>query len=75
MVNIVKNLVLRAILKLRNDRKEKHAIYKLYAFTKNDTIAADQMNHFYTTKTKTFRWAALAFYEMLDVIRVNSKSL
>ena len=33
------------------------------------------MNDFYTTCAKTSRWSVLAFYYMLDTIRVNAKTL
>ena len=61
--------------KTRDDKKEKAAIFKFYDFTKGGTDIVDHMNDFYTTRAKTHRWTMLAFYYMLDTIRINAKTL
>ena len=61
--------------KTKNDKKDKPAIYKFYDFMKGGTDIEDQMNDFYTTCAKTSRWSVLAFYCMVDTIRVNAKTL
>ena len=61
--------------KTKNDKKDMPAIYKFYDFTKSGTDIEDQMNDFYTICAKTCRWSVLAFYYMVDTIRVNTKTL
>ena len=61
--------------KTKDDKKNKPTIYKFYDFTKGGTDIVDQMNDIYTSRAKTSRWSVLAFYYMLNTIRVNPKTL
>ena len=54
--------------KTNDGKKDKPAIYKLYDFMKGGTDIVDQMNDFYTTRAKTFRWSLLGLYFMLDTV-------
>ena len=61
--------------KTRDDQKEKPAIYKFYDFTKDVPDTVDQINDFYTKRAKIHKWTVLAYYHMLDTIRINAKTL
>ena len=61
--------------KTRDDQKEKPAIQKFYDFTKDVPDTVDQINDFYIKRAKTHKWTVLAFYYMLDTIRINAKTL
>ena len=59
----------------RDDNKQKLGIYKFYDFTKGRTDIVDQLNGYYTVHSQSNRWDLVAFYYILDTIRVNSKTL
>ena len=59
----------------RDDNKQKPGIYKFYDFTKCGTDIVDQLNEYYTVRSQSNRWDLVAFYYILDTIRVNSKTL
>ena len=58
-----------------DDGKEKLQIIKFYYFTKGGTDMVDQMNDYYTTRSKSCRWVMSALLYMLDTARVNGKSV
>ena len=60
--------------KIDND-KEKPQIIKFYDFTKGETDIVDQLNDYYTTKSKSCRWVMVALSYMLDTARVNGKTV
>ena len=45
-----------------DDGKEKLQIIKFYYFTKGRTDMVDQMNDYYTTRSKSCRWVMSALY-------------
>ena len=55
--------------------KEKPQIIKFYDFTKGETDIVDQLNDYYTTKSKSCRWVMVALLYMLDTARVNGKTV
>ena len=55
--------------------KEKPQIIKFYDFTKGETDIVDQLNDYYTTKSKSCRWVMVALSYMLDTARVNGKTV
>ena len=59
----------------KDDNKQKPSIYKFYDFTKGGTDIVDQLNDFYTTRSKSKRWDILTLFYMLGMIRINSKTL
>ena len=59
----------------RDDNKQKPGTYKFYDFTKCRTDIVDQLNEYYTVRSQSNRWDLVAFYYILDTIRVNSKTL
>ena len=59
----------------RDDNKQKPGICKFYDFTKGGTDTVDQLNDYYTVRSQSNRWDLVAFYYILDNIRVNSKTL
>ena len=58
-----------------DDEKRKPALYKLYDFTKGGTDIVDQKIGSYSAKAKSRKWTMVAFYYLLDTIRVNSCTL
>ena len=50
----------------KDDQKEKPALYKLYDFTKGGTDIVDQLNDFYSTRSKSSRWVCVAMFYTLD---------
>ena len=58
-----------------DDKKQKPALYKFYDFTKGGTDIVDQKIGRYSTKTVSQRWSLVAFYYMLDTLRVNATTL
>ena len=75
MKNVLMLSTMRPIHGVTKDEVKKPSIYKLYDFTKGGTDIVDQMNDFYSTRAKSLRWDMIAFYYMLDTIRVNSRTL
>ena len=61
--------------KTKNDRKQKPALLKLYDFTKGGTDIVDQLIDYYTTRAASRRWDIIAFYYILDTVRVNGKTV
>ena len=59
----------------RDDNKQKPGIYKFYNFTKGGMDIVDQLNDYYTVLYQSNRWDLVAFYYILNTIRVNSKTL
>ena len=59
----------------KDDQKEKPALYKLYDFTKGGTDIVDQLNDFYSTRSKSLRWVCVAMFYTLDTSRVNAKTV
>ena len=59
----------------KDDQKFKLQMYKLYDFTKGGTDVIDQKMGTYTTKSKSRKWSRVAFFYLLDTIRVNSSTL
>ena len=59
----------------KDDNNQKPSMYEFYDFTKGGTDIVDQLNDFYTTRSKSKRWDFLTFFYILDTIRVNSKRL
>ena len=55
--------------------KDKPAIYKLYDFTKGGTDIVDQLNDFYSVRSKSLRWVNVALYYTLDTSQVNAKTV
>ena len=53
----------------------KNQVYKFYDFTKGGTDIVDQLNDCYTVCSQSNKWDLVAFYYILDNIRVNSKTL
>ena len=58
-----------------DDGKEKPQIIKFYDFTKGGTDIVDQLNDYYTTRSKSCRWVMVALSHMLDTARVNGKTV
>ena len=46
----------------KDDQKDKPAIYKLYDFSKGGTDIVDQLNDFYSTRTKFLRWVIVSMF-------------
>ena len=59
----------------KDDNKQKSPIYKFYDFTKGSVDIVNQLNNFYTTRSKSKRWDILTMFYILDTIRVYSKIL
>ena len=47
----------------------------IYDFTKGSVDIVNQLNNFYTTRSKSKRWDILTMFYILDTIRVYSKIL
>jgi len=60
---------------VKNDRKRKPAIYKVYDFTKGGTDIVDQRMANYSCKTKSIKWTLTAFSYVLDTCRVNAATV
>ena len=58
-----------------DDGKGKPQIIKFYDFTKGKTDIVDQLNDYYTTRSKSCRWVMVALSYMLDTARVNGKTV
>ena len=58
-----------------DDGKEKPQTIKFYDFTKGGTDIVDQLNDYYTTRSKSCRWVMVALSYMLDTARVNGKTV
>ena len=61
--------------KTEDDGKNKPAIYKLYDFTKGGTDIDNQLNEFYTSRTKAVRWSSIGLSYVFHTARVNAKTL
>ena len=59
----------------KDDNKQESPIYKFYDFTKGSVDIVNQLNNFYTTRSKSKRWDILTMFYILDKIRVYSKIL
>ena len=73
-----KNVVLLSISrplhgKTIDDGKEKPQIIKFYDFTKGGTDIVDQLNDYYTTRSKSCHWVMVALSYMLDTGRVKNR--
>lgn len=60
---------------IKDGNKQRQSIYRFYELTKGGKDIVDQLNDFYTTRSKSKRWDILIFFYMLDTIRVNLKML
>ena len=58
-----------------DDGKEKPRIITFYDFTKGGKDIVDQLNDYYTTRSKPCRWVMVALSYMLDTTRVNGKTV
>ena len=58
-----------------DDGKGKRQTIKFYDFTKGGTNIVDQLNDYYTTRSKSCRWVMVALLYMLDRARVNGKTV
>ena len=58
----------------RDDNKQKPSIYKFYDFTKDGMDIVVQLNDYYTVRSQSNICDLVAFYYILDTIRVNSKT-
>ena len=59
----------------KDDRKSKPQIFKFYNFVKGDTEIIDQFGDYYSPREKSLRWVMMALYYMLDMTRVNVKTV
>ena len=58
-----------------DDGKEKLQIIKFYGFIKGGMDIVDQLNDYYTTRSKSCRCVMVALLYMLDTARVNEKTM
>ena len=58
-----------------DDGKEKPQIIKLYDFIKPGMDIVDQLDDYYTTRSKSCRWVMVALLYMLDPARANGKTV
>ena len=56
-------------------KKQKPALLKLCDFTKGGTDIVDQLIDYYTTRAASRRWDIIAFYYILDTVRVNARKV
>ena len=56
-----------------DDGKGKPQIIKFYDLKKGRADIVDQLNYYYTTRSKSCRWVMVALSYMLDTARVNGK--
>ena len=61
--------------KTKDDGKQKPTLLNLYDFTKGGTDIVDQLIDYYTTRASSRRWDIIAFYYILDTVRVNAKTV
>ena len=73
--NVIVLSTVEPIQGVSKDENKKPAIYKLYDFTKGGTDIVDQKMGSYTCKAKSRKWSMVAFYYLLDTIRVNSNTV
>ena len=58
-----------------DDDKEKPQIIQFYDFTKGGMDIVDQLNDYYTTRSKSCHWVMVALLYMLDTARVNGRTV
>ena len=61
--------------KTTDDGNEKSQIITFDHFTKGGTDIINQLNDYYTTRSKSFLWVMVVLSHMLDMARVNEKTL
>ena len=59
----------------RDDNKQKPGIYKFYDCAKGGMYIVNELNDCYTVHCQSNRSGFVAFYYILNIIRVNSKTL
>ena len=73
------NLLLLTVRALKcvtkDDNKKTPNICKFYDFAKGKTDIVDQLSEYYIVRSQSNRWDLVAFYYILDTIRVDSKTL
>ena len=55
--------------------KESHPKIKFYDFTKGGMDIVDQLNDYYTTRSKFYGWVMVALSYMLDTAKVSGKTV
>ena len=58
-----------------DDDKEKPQIIQFYDFTKGGMDIVDQLNDYYTTRSKSCHWVMVALSYMLDTAIVNGRTV
>ena len=73
--NVMVVSTVQYLMGVTKDEKTKPAAIKLYDFTKGGTDIVDQKMGAYTTKSKSRKWTKVAFFYLLDTIRVNASTV
>ena len=73
--NVLMLSTMRPLHGVTKDEAVKQATYKFYDFTKGGTDIVDQMNDYYSTRSKSLRWDMVALFYMLDTTRVNARTV
>ena len=61
--------------KTSDDGKEKPQIITFYSFKKREMDIVDQLNDYYTTRSKSYRWVMVALSHMSDTDRGIGKTV
>ena len=73
--NVMVVSTVQPLMGVTKDEKRKPAVIKLCHFTNGGTDIVDQKMGAYTTKSKARKWTKVAFFYLLDTIRVNASAV